>query len=82
MLVPGRAEEFSIELFDIGHAFMPGHRIRVEVSSSAAFTFDPNLNTGKPTATDTTFVVANQTVYHEPGRFSRILLPVLSKLDR
>jgi hypothetical protein len=77
-LMPDRAEEFSIELFDIGHAFLPGHRIRLEVSSSAAYSVDPNLNTGKAIGTDTTAAVAHQTVFHEPGRFSRLLLPVLS----
>ena len=79
LLTPGKAEEFSIELFDIGHAFLPGHRIRVEISSSVAYFADPNLNTGKPIASDTTVVVANQTVYHEAGRASRILLPVLAR---
>lgn len=82
LLTPGKAEEFSIELFDIGHAFLPGHRIRLEVSSSAAFSVDPNLNTGRPIATDTAGVVANQTVYHEPGRYSRVLLPVVGKAPR
>ena len=79
LLTPGKAEEFSIELFDIGHGFLPGHRIRVEIASAAAFFVDPNLNTGKPAAMDTTWVVANQTIYHEPGRASRILLPVLAR---
>lgn len=82
LLTPGKAEEFSIELFDIGHAFLPGHRIRVEVASAAAFFIDPNLNTGRVAASDSAGVVANQTIYHEPGRESRILLPVLHRRDR
>ncbi len=81
LLTPGKAEEFTIELFDIGHAFLPGHRIRVEVASAAASFTDPNLNTGKPIATDTTKVLANQTIFHEPGRASRILLPLLTRRD-
>jgi len=78
LLKPGAIEEYSIELFDIGHAFLPGHRIRVEIASSASPYISPNHGTGNPIATDTAFVVANQTVYHDSARPSRILLPVLS----
>ena len=80
-LTPGKAEEYSIELFDIGHRFLPGHRIRVEISSSAAPFITPNSNTGLPIATDTTWRVARQTVYHDAARPSRVLLPVVPIRD-
>lgn len=76
-LTPGRAEELEIELFDVGHRFLPGHRIRVEVSSSAFPFIDPNPNTGLPIATDTTWRMARQTVYHDATRASRVLLPIV-----
>ena len=50
-----------IELFDIGHRFPSGHRIRLEISSSGSPFVDPNPNTGLPIATDTTWRVARQT---------------------
>ncbi len=76
-LTPGRPEELSIELFDVGHRFLPGHRIRIEISSSAYPFIDPNPNTGLPVATDTTWRVARQTVFHDSARRSRVLLPVV-----
>ena len=81
LLTPGKAEEYSIELFDIGHRFLAGHRIRVEISSSASPYITPNSNTGLPIATDTTWRVARQTIYHDAARPSRILLPVIPIRD-
>jgi putative CocE/NonD family hydrolase len=76
-VTPGRPEEYGIELFDVGHRFLTGHRIQVQVSSSAFPFVDPNPNTGLPIATDTTWRVAKQTVYHDGTRRSRVLLPVV-----
>jgi len=76
-LSPGSVERYRIELFDIGHRFLPGHRIRLQVSSSAFPFIDANRNTGLPVATDTTWTRARQTVWHDADRPSRILLPVL-----
>lgn len=77
LLTPGQAERYRIELFDIAHRFQAGHRIRLEVSSSAAPYYNPNQNTGNPVATDTAWVVARQTVYHDRARPSAIILPVM-----
>ena len=79
LLTPGHPEEYTIELFDIGHSFEVGHRIRVEVASSAAPFINPNPNTGRDIATDTTWRVATQTIYHDPEHPSRILLPVIPR---
>jgi putative CocE/NonD family hydrolase len=79
LLTPGKVETFPIELYDIAHRFEPGHRIRIEISSSSAPHFNPNQNTGNPVATDTEWRVARQTVYHDRGRASSIRLPVLSR---
>jgi putative CocE/NonD family hydrolase len=76
-LTPGKAEEYTIELFDIGHRFLAGHRIRLEISSSASPYIAPNTNTGLPVATDTTWRIARQSVFHDRRRPSRVLLPVL-----
>ncbi len=79
LLTPGKPETFRIELYDIAHQFKPGHRIRVEVSSSAAPHYNPNQNTGNPIATDTTWRVATQTVYHDRARASSLVLPVVAR---
>ena len=77
LLTPNEVAEFRINLHDIGHAFLPGHRIRVEISSSAYPAVHPNPNTGNPIATDTEWNVADQTVYHDAERASYVLMPVL-----
>jgi len=77
LLTPGKVENFRIELFDIAHSFAPGHRIRLEISSSASPLYNPNQNTGNPVATDTVWKVAQQTIYHDRAHASALLLPVL-----
>jgi uncharacterized protein len=77
LLTPGRFERYRIELFDVGHTFRPGHRIRLEVSSSAYPAIAPNPNTGNPVATDTETRVAHQQVRHDRRAASHLLLPVL-----
>jgi putative CocE/NonD family hydrolase len=80
LLTPGKVERFHIELFDIAHSFAPGHRIRLEISSSAAPSYSPNQNTGNPVATDTEWKVAHQTIYHDRTRASSITLPVMTRV--
>ncbi len=77
LLTPGKAAMFRIELYDIAHGFAAGHRIRLEISSSAAPYYNPNQNTGNPVATDTEWKVAHQTIYHDRARPSSITLPVM-----
>lgn len=81
LLTPGEPERYAIDLGSIGHRFLPGHRIRVEISSSAAPFFNPNQNTGNPIATDTEWRTANQTVFHDTARPSALLLPVYEAED-
>ena len=76
LLTPDKPELFQIELFDIAHRFLPGHRIRIEISSSDP-AVNPNQNTGNPVATDTEWRTASQTVYHDGRRGSHVLLPVM-----
>ena len=79
LLTPGQVEHFPIELFDLAHRFLAGHRIRLEISSSAVPIYSPNQNTGNPVATDTTWKVAHQTIYHDRTRVSSITLPVMKR---
>jgi putative CocE/NonD family hydrolase len=77
LLTPGKTEHYQIELFDLAHAFLPGHRIRVEISSSYAPMFNPNANTGNPVATDTESRAANQAIFHNRAAASYLALPVV-----
>lgn len=77
LVTPGKAERYRIELFDIAHRFDMGHRIRVEISSSASPAYVPNHNTGNPVATDTTFRRAQQTILHDRAHPSALILTVV-----
>jgi predicted acyl esterase len=61
---------------------LPGHRIRLEVSSSNFPRFDRNLNTGEDPATGTRMVVAKQTIYHNAMYPSHVVLPVIPQGTR
>ena len=58
-------------------AFLKGHRIRIEISSSNFPRFDRNLNNGGELGIDPRIVVASQTVYHDAEHPSHVLLPVI-----
>lgn len=77
LLTPGAVTEFEIDMWSISQVFLPGHRIRLEISSSAFPKFDRNLNTGGPIATETEMVVAQNTVWHEAEHPSQLVLPVI-----
>lgn len=77
LLTPSEPAEFRIRLAHVGHRFLPRHRIRLEVSSSCFPMVDPNTNTGADFRTDVGHQVAEQTIFHDMQRPSRLLLPVL-----
>lgn len=77
LLEPGVANEYQVDLWHTAHVFLPGHRLRVEVTSSAFPKYDRNLNTGEPLATSTRMETAHQVVHHDAARPSRLLCPVV-----
>jgi len=76
-LVPDQAYEFSVDLWSTAVTFVPGHSIRLDISSSNANRFEPNPNTGEPFRLNTGFRTAHQTVYHDAGLASALRLPVV-----
>ena len=77
LLQPNEAYEFEIDMRGAANVFLPGHRIRVDITSSNFPQFDRNLNSGEDLATGTRLRIARQTVFHSPDRASHILLPVV-----
>ena len=74
---PGEPVRIAITLYPTSNLFMPGHRIRLDVSSSNFPRFDVNPNTGEPIGRERRRVVADNTVFHEAGRESRLVLPII-----
>jgi putative CocE/NonD family hydrolase len=77
LIEPGKVYEYTLNLGCTSNAFLPGHRLRLEVSSSNFPRFDRNLNTGHPFGQDDQTAVALQTVYRDSGRPSHLVLPVI-----
>jgi putative CocE/NonD family hydrolase len=77
LLEPGVPTELRIDLLATSNVFLPGHRIRVEMSSSNFPRFDRNPNTGSSFATDAEMRTARQTIHHDAGNASYVLLPVV-----
>jgi putative CocE/NonD family hydrolase len=79
LLTPGRAEEFVIDVGATSNLFAIGHRIRIEISSSNFPRFDRNPNTGGRFGEDEAGWPAEQTIFHDRQRASRIVLPVVPR---
>jgi putative CocE/NonD family hydrolase len=81
LLEPGSVHEITVELGNIAHAFLPGHKLRLHVTSSDFPRWDRNLNTGEPVATATRTEKATQTVYHDADHPSALVLRVVAAND-
>jgi len=76
MMTPGEKYILPIELDAVAHVFLPGHRIRLEVTSSSFPQFVRNHNTGGDNYSETEMRAAQQTVHHAPECASCLHLPV------
>lgn len=77
LIQPGEVIRYEIDLWVTSNAFLPGHRVRVDISSSNFPRFDRNPNSGKTFGTDTELLKATQTIYHGGEWASHLLLPVI-----
>jgi len=77
LIQPGKIYRYEIDLWVTSNAFLPGHKVRAEISSSNFPRFDRNLNTDESFGTGTKMVKATQTIYHDKEHPSHILLPVV-----
>ena len=76
-LTPRQVYALTIDLWATSNVFKPGHRIRLEVSSSNFPRFDRNLNTGVPAATSEKMASASNTILHDQSHPSALVLPVI-----
>ncbi len=79
LLEPGVPVELEVDLAGTANVFLPGHRIRLEISSSNFPRFDRNTNTGNVIASDAESVVAMNTVLHDAAHPSRLQLHVVAR---
>lgn len=81
LLEPREVYEFRVDLWSTSNLFLPGHRIRLEVSSSNFPRFDRNSNTGGDIAVEPAegYQPAINRIFHDADHPSRLVLPVIER---
>jgi hypothetical protein len=72
---PGEIYEIEVDMWSTSYIWNTGHRIRVAVSSSNYPRFLNNPNTNDPMAQNTTYNVAQNTIYLDADHPSCVILP-------
>jgi putative CocE/NonD family hydrolase len=78
LVTPGTIVPLTITLYPTSNIFAPGHRIRLDISSSNFPRFDLNANTGRHEDGVREGVIATNRVYCDRSRPSHIVLPVIA----
>jgi hypothetical protein len=79
LLEPGEVVRLRLANGITSNVFKAGHRIGIHVTSSLHPHLDRNPNTGGVIATEQRTLRAEQRVYHDAQRPSRIVLPVIQR---
>ena len=81
-LVPGKIEEFIIDLHNINHTFLKGHHLMIQVQSTWFPIIDRNPQRFVPNifeANESDFIKATETIYCNQQYSSYIELPVMKE---
>lgn len=79
MMENSKVYKLTLSPMATSNFFAPGHRVRIEVSSSNFPRFDRNLNTGGNNYDESKGVVAHNQVFHTAQYPSQIRLPIVRK---
>ncbi len=75
LIVPDAVVKYTIRMNATSNAFLPGHRLRLDVTSSDFPNYDRNHNTSADQNADGALETAEQTIHHGGERVTRIVLP-------
>jgi len=81
LIEPGKVVKYTIRMNPTSNAFLPGHRIRLDITSSDFPNYDRNHNTAADQNADAKLAIAEQTVHHGGTHPTRIVLPVIEARD-
>lgn len=73
---PGEIYEINVSLPDLAHTFLPGHRIRLDITSSNYPRYDNNLNNAGTMYVAGDTLVALNKIYHQADKASFIKFSV------
>src|SRR5215468_307142 len=77
LMTPGQVYHITVDMWATSDVFLPGHKLRLEISSSDFPRFDRNLNTGEEHARGTRMVKASTALFHDKEHPSALILPVI-----
>lgn len=77
LMEPGEIYKVKVDAGPTSNVFLPGHRLRIEVSSSNNPRFDANPNTGADSDREKNPIKATNAILHDSEHPSAILLPVI-----
>ena len=69
----------EIDLWATSNVFLPGHRIRLDVTSSCFPRWDRNPNTGEAFGVSETLLPARQLIFHDADHPSHVMLPIVGR---
>ena len=75
-LTPGEVYRLKVDMWSIAHVFGVGHRLAVQVTGSSFPRWDRNWNSKDEPGAGTGGPPARQTVWHDAGHPSAVVLPV------
>lgn len=78
-MAPGQVYKVKFQPMTTSNYFAPGHRIRIEISSSNFPRFDRNMNTGGNNWDEVKGVVAHNAVHHSKKYPSEIVISVVKE---
>jgi len=79
LIEPGRIYRYRIDCWNTSQLFSKGHRICLQITSSAFPKYDRNQNIAGPLGMSTELVVAEQRIYHDAEHPSAIILPIIAR---
>jgi uncharacterized protein len=79
LLEPGRAYDFTIDLWATSNVFKAGHQVRVDIASASFPRWDRNPNTGEPFGRSAELRPARQSILHDAEHPSHVVLPIVPR---
>ena len=79
LIEPGHIYNYEIDCWNTAQVFKAGHRIGLEIASSAFPKYDRNLNTGADLGVTSEMAVAEQRIYHDAAHPSAVILPIIPR---
>ena len=76
---PGRVYPLDVDVWNTCQLFRTGHRIRLEIASSAFPKFDRNPSTGEPLGKTARLERSEQKILHDREHPSHVVLPIVPR---